>query len=296
MDEQDSQAPGRWRFDMWSLPEHFRKLNQRYHGADGDRFAAEELSPVARRFLTEGDRVLEVGCGYGRNLVALAGLPARSVVGCDVSADELRAARERTATLPDAARHRLSLVRQEHYRLPFKDGTFDLVILWQVLEHVFGEAEKRRVLAECVRVLRGGACLLIETPNQWFPVDYHDNKFPFAHWFFPRALRMEITARVRGQRYEPSQYMSLPGYERLLRTIPGVRAVRRATRFYFARSFSEAWHSVGGTQVALKRVIFLAVLPFHGMLSLFGSSGDVLLPSVRMVWRIDKHPDEPKGL
>ncbi|MGH7730931.1 MAG: hypothetical protein ACRENJ_06725, partial [Candidatus Eiseniibacteriota bacterium] len=61
---------------MWLLSRHFRDLNRRYHGPEGDAFAMEELVPVARRFLPEGGRVLEVGCGYGRNLVALAGLPA----------------------------------------------------------------------------------------------------------------------------------------------------------------------------------------------------------------------------
>ena len=213
------------------------------------------------------------------------------MVGCDVSLGELQSARSRTARLHDRDRSRLSLTCQEPFRLPFRDGAFDLIVLWQVLEHVFGREQKFRVLSECTRVLRSGGHLLVETPNQWFPVDYHDNKFPFAHWFFPRWLRMEITARVRGKRYEPSQYLSLPTYEGLLRRAPGVRMVVRATRFYFARSFRDAWASLGGTQVALKRLIFLGILPAHALLSLFGSSGDVLLPSVRMVWKIEKNPE-----
>ncbi len=65
---------------MQSLSRHFRELNDRYQGAEGDRFAIEELAPVAGRFLPEGGRALEIGCGYGRNLVALATLKA-SVVG-----------------------------------------------------------------------------------------------------------------------------------------------------------------------------------------------------------------------
>jgi len=278
---------------VFFLSRHYRELVDRYHGPEGDRFALEELTPVASRFVrTEGRmRVLEVGCGYGRNLVALSAIPGCGVVSCDVSLDELRrAARERLAPLPEERRARVSLVRQEPFRLPFPDSAFDLVVLWQVLEHVLGVDAKRRVLAECARVLGSGGHLLVETPNQWFPVDYHDNKIPFAHWILPRPAREWITWKVRGQRYAPSEYMSLPGYERLLRGCASVRRVTRATRFYFAPGWRRAWRDLGGTQVMLKRLIFLAVLPLHALLSLFGSSGDLLLPSVRIVWRVDK-PD-----
>jgi len=269
------------------LTGHFRKIDERYHGEEGDQFAFEELQPVAHRFVRRTGWVLEVGCGYGRNLVALSQLPARLVVGCDVARDELAAARSRLAR-PDPERTAdVGLVEQEPYRLPFRDGSFDLVVLWQVLEHVFSREEKKRVLAESVRVLRSGGYLLVETPNAWFPVDYHDNRIPFAHWL-PRGVREELTFRVRGKRYEPSQYMSLRGYERLIREIAAVRRISRATRFYFAPSYLAAWGSLGGTNLLLKRMIFMAVAPLHAVLSAFGSTADLVLPSVRMVWNVEK--------
>lgn len=272
---------------MGLLTGHFRDIDERYHGEAGDRFAFEELQPVAVRFVPRAGRVLEVGCGYGRNLVALTQLPARLVVGCDVAREELAAARSRLAR-PDPQRTaEIGLVEQEPYRLPFRDGSFDLVVLWQVLEHVFSRDEKKRVLAECVRVLRSGGHLLLETPNAWFPVDYHDNKIPLAHWL-PRGLRIELTHRVRGKRYEPSQYLGLRGYEQLVREIAEVRRISRATRFSFAPSFVKAWGSLGGTNRFLKRLIFVAVAPLHALLSAFGSTADLVLPSVRMVWKVEK--------
>ncbi len=273
---------------MLFLSRWFRRLNERYHGAEGDAFALEELAPVAQRFIG-GGRVLEVGCGYGRNLIALAQTSAKLVVGCDVSREELkRAARERLPTLPSEHRSRVALAQQEHYRLPFRDGAFDLVVLWQVLEHLFGRDAKQRVLDESVRVLRPAGHLLVETPNQWFPVDYHDNRVPLAHWVLPRAGRMWLTAKIRGKRYEPSQYLSLGGYEQLLRRAPQVTRLERATQLYFAREWGEAYRTLGGTQVALKRLILLAVAPVHAILRRFGSTADHLLPSIRMVWRIEK--------
>jgi SAM-dependent methyltransferase len=269
-----------------ALGRHIRALNERYLGPEGDRLALEELGPVARRFAPEGARVLEVGCGYGRNLVALATLPAGLLVGCDVSPGELAKARARTAERPGRATPRL--VTQPPDRLPFRDAAFDLVVLWQVLEHVIGVDAKRALVAECVRVLRPGGHLLVETPNQWFPVDYHDNKLPFAHWLLGFRAREWLTWKVRGERYHPSEYLSLPAAERLVREAPGVTRVTRATTVYFARSYGEAWRTLGGTQLGMKRAIFVMLAPVHALLALFGHSADLFLPSLRVVWRIEK--------
>ena len=275
----------------------FRTIVDRYHGPEGDEFALAELTPLAARFLAAARRggsvrparALEVGCGYGRNLVALSAVEGCRVVGTDISRKELaRAASERVAPLPASRRERIALVRQGHYQLPFRDSAFDLVVLWQVLEHVFGREAKRKVIAECVRVLTSGGHMLVETPNQWFPVDYHDNLVPFVHWVLPSAGREWVTWKVRGKRYTPSDYLSLPGCERLLRDVPGVARVTRATRFYFGSSWREAWRTLHGTRTGLKRLIFAAILPLHALLSLFGSSGDLFLPSLRAVWRVDK--------
>ena len=276
---------------MWILSRFFRDLNAQYHGPEGDAFALDELTPVAERF-ARGGVALEVGCGYGRNLVGLAATSARVVVGCDPQRKELvRAARERIAPLAEESRRRVSLVRQDPWKLPFADASCDLVVLWQVLEHVFHRDEKQRVLDECMRVLKDGGHLLVETPNQWFPVDYHDNRVPFAHWILPRAGREWLTEKIRGQRYWPSQYLSVRGYEALLRRSPHVAGIERATQFYFAASWNEAYRHLAGTQVALKRLLFLGLAPLHFLLRSFGSTADHFLPSIRMVWRVRKKAD-----
>jgi hypothetical protein len=144
------------------------------------------------------------------------------------------------------------------------------------------------VLDECVRVLKNGGAILIETPNQLFPVDYHDNRLPLVHWLLPKPARRFLTTRIRGESYPPSEYTTVFGCAAMLRRAPGVRRVRKATRLYFAHGFAAAWRDLAGTQVALKRLIFLAVAPIHAVASLFGGSADFLLPSVRAVWRVEK--------
>jgi len=274
---------------MAFLGRHFKRLVAAYHGPEGDAFALDELNPVIARFLPERGAVLEVGCGYGRNLFAVASLGrARLVVGSDVERSELTRAQQRVASLPEARRGSVSVVQQEPFRLPFPDDAFDFVILWQVLEHVFGDPQKQRLLDECVRVMKPGGHILVETPNQWFPFDHHDNKLPLVHWVLPMKGREWATHLVRGEKYHPSEYLTLPQCAGMIRKAPGVTALRKVTSVYFAASYGTAWRELAGPQAMLKRVIFALLAPVHFALAPFGGSADLFMPSIRAVWLVEK--------
>jgi len=62
--------------------------------------------------------------------------------------------------------------------LPFEDGSFDVVFSNAVIEHVGGEEEQRRFVAEALRVARRA---FITTPNRWFPIEVH-TRLPLVHW------------------------------------------------------------------------------------------------------------------
>ena len=62
--------------------------------------------------------------------------------------------------------------------LPFEDECFDVVFSNAVIEHVGGEEEQRRFVAE---VLRVGRRAFITTPNRWFPIEVH-TRLPLVHW------------------------------------------------------------------------------------------------------------------
>ena len=69
-------------------------------------------------------------------------------------------------------------VQANALELPFEDGAFDIVFSNAVIEHVGGEAEQRRFVAEALRV---GRRAFITTPNRWFPVEVH-TRLPLVHW------------------------------------------------------------------------------------------------------------------
>jgi SAM-dependent methyltransferase len=94
---------------------------------------------------------LDLGCGDGR---LTAYVRARSLVGADVSEVALARARAR---LPGAE---LVLVDPDE-PLPFGDGSFDLVLCAETIEHV---RDVQLLLSEVRRVLRPGGWFAVTTP------------------------------------------------------------------------------------------------------------------------------------
>lgn len=98
--------------------------------------------------------VLEAGSGegYGANMIADT---ASLVVGLDY---DLTA-----ATHVRARYRRVHMVRGNLADLPCADSSVDVVVNFQVIEHLWDQAQ---FLRECFRVLTPGGTLLISTPNR----------------------------------------------------------------------------------------------------------------------------------
>lgn len=86
--------------------------------------------------------VLDVGCGSGENLAALASLGRYELTGVDISEEALTLARRR---VPSA---RLFLLDIEHQALPEQ---FDLVMSIQVVEHLLNDMAAFRNIARAAR-------------------------------------------------------------------------------------------------------------------------------------------------
>ncbi len=106
--------------------------------------------------LPASPRALDLGCGGGTYVRLLAGLGHRTV-GLDYSVPSLERAR---AADPGPKGGYLA---GEAYGLPFRNGTFDLVVSIGVLQAL---VEPERVLDEIARVLRPGGALVIEALNR----------------------------------------------------------------------------------------------------------------------------------
>lgn len=109
--------------------------------------ADAKLRATSALALSAGEAVLEVGCGTGVDLLALAEAvgPGGAVVGLDPDEALLAVARERLAGRPVVA-----LAAGTVEAMPFEDGRFDACRMDRTLQHV---ADPERALAEVRSVL-----------------------------------------------------------------------------------------------------------------------------------------------
>jgi len=128
------------------------------------------------------ERVLDLGCGFGRHAFAAARAGGETVA-LDAGANEVREVRAMFAAMVeenelDPATARAAVVRGDALSLPFADGVFDRVIASEVLEHIVDDLAAMRELA---RVLRPGGTMAVTVPSagpelvNWLLSDaYHD--------------------------------------------------------------------------------------------------------------------------
>lgn len=115
--------------------------------------AVEAGAIAALLELRASDRVLDLACGHGRHLSALAG--RARLTGLERSGAYLGRARGAGA----------ALVRGDLRRLPFRDGAFDALFSWYASLFMWDEAANLAALREAARVVRKGGRLLVHHAN-----------------------------------------------------------------------------------------------------------------------------------
>lgn len=104
--------------------------------------------------LTQGSRVLDLGCGNGRH-ARIAAARGHRVVGLDFSRRLLSIGKLEAAVVPRV--DRFEWIEGDATTLPLRDASFDGVICVAVLHHLPTEDDRHALLAEVRRVLlRGG--------------------------------------------------------------------------------------------------------------------------------------------
>jgi SAM-dependent methyltransferase len=101
-----------------------------------------------------GRDVLEAGCGEGYGADLLAGV-ARRVVAVDYDETAVAHVRSRYP--------RVEVMQANLAELPLDDASVDVVVNFQVIEHLWDQGQFVR---ECLRVLRPSGLLMMSTPNR----------------------------------------------------------------------------------------------------------------------------------
>jgi SAM-dependent methyltransferase len=158
-----------------------------------------------------GTKVIDVGCGAGRHSFE-AYRRGADITAFDQDAPEL----QNVATMFEAmaaagevpAGASAAAVVGDALALPYADGTFDVVIASEILEHV---PTDDAAIAELVRVLKVGGTLAVTVPR-WLPEricwllsdQYHANEGGHVRIYKASDLRAKIAAR--GMRFTHTHF------------------------------------------------------------------------------------------
>lgn len=126
----------------------------------------ETNNPLARKLVRSFQRAIvdllsgidyqslhEVGCGDGYNMEVLVSIKEADCSGSDIEKDALILAKERNPSV--------AFLEASVYQLPFRDNSFDVVVICEVLEHL---EYPIKALLEVKRVTKK-YCLL-SVPNE----------------------------------------------------------------------------------------------------------------------------------
>lgn len=150
---------------------------------------------------THATQILEVGCGTGKNLLALAtAFPEAELTGVDLSADMLTVAQRTLA----AQRQRIQLIQEPYRAAPDKKPRYDLILFSYSLT-MFNPGWEA-ALADAYTDLYLDGTIAI--------VDFHATAFPpFARWMAINHVRMDghLLPRLKEQ-FSPVACEVAPAY------------------------------------------------------------------------------------
>jgi SAM-dependent methyltransferase len=137
-------------------------------GGDFHRLGAHNVRNMKQFAELDGKTILEIGCGSGRNALALATYDVE-YHGFDIFAPYIKWCRTHiSAAYPrfhfhhadvyNGAYNRSGTTRSDAFRFPFADATFDLVFLTSVFTHML-EPEVMHYLREIARLMRDGGAV-----------------------------------------------------------------------------------------------------------------------------------------
>jgi len=159
--------------------------------------------------LARGKRVLDAGCGAGYGSEELAHAAER-VVGVDVAAEAIEFARAHYQQ-PNLRFEQASCIA-----LPYADSSFDLMVAFEVIEHL---ENWREFLREARRVLAPSGQLIVSTPNKLYYTEsrgaqganpFHVHEFEFEEFrdelkaVFPHVA-MFLENHVEGVSFQPHE-------------------------------------------------------------------------------------------
>lgn len=140
-------------------------------------------------------KILDIGCGRGEMVLYVIKNGAKAV-GIDYANDSIELAKLLKSKQDKTIQSKMSFKVMDAKKLKFRNSTFDMVIMTDVVEHLYPE-ELDEVFQQIKRVLKRDGLLLIHTaPNKWF------NNIAYRFYSYPVSLILvKIWNRIANKHY-----------------------------------------------------------------------------------------------
>jgi SAM-dependent methyltransferase len=158
----------------------------------GRRRVLDQL--IARLALPPGARILDAGCGSGRNMLELARLGA--VTGVELSGTSVGLARARGAG---------EVLQGSVLQMPFQGESFDLAVCLDVIEHLDDDLA---ALRELRRVVAPAGWLLVTVPAYQWLWSGHD-EINHHHRRYTRRTLQDVAERAGWRQVRTTYFNSL---------------------------------------------------------------------------------------
>lgn len=210
-----------------------------------------------------GKLVLDLGCSTGYGAECLATRGASFVVAGDREREALFYAKKRYPS------GKIAFLNVDALALPFKDRSFDVVVCFEVIEHL---AAAEPLLSECHRVLKEAGLFICSTPNKAVSIPW---KFHIREYSAPelRSLleryfsNIVVYSHHGGTFYRTGLGRVRSLWRRALRRLPVGRR-REATLerflFYVLNRYLEALLFRRAKQAG-QQGLFYDIVPFESM-------------------------------
>lgn len=150
-------------------------------------------------------KVLDLGCGIGLNTPSIAKY-FPDTIACDID-PELETA---TKNFLSGFNIKIPVINYNGNKLPFKNGTFDIVNCIEVIEHA---ANPDLLLSEIKRVLKPNGILHITSPNKYWPIEAH-YRLPFLSYLPKKLADIYVRIFKKDERFD-GIYI-IPTYKKFL--------------------------------------------------------------------------------
>ncbi|MBS3905406.1 MAG: class I SAM-dependent methyltransferase [Syntrophaceae bacterium] len=207
---------------------------------EGRRQKFKKIFSVLQDFCPELQslKCLDIGCSSGI-ITSLLGQALSMTIGMDIDQEAVNYAKEHHLS------SRIQFLTADAMSLPFKEGSFDVIICNHIYEHV---PNAHRMMDDIFRVLKEDGFCYFSAGNKYMIMEGH-YALPFLSWLPKPLAHLYLKLTRKGGFYYEDHY-SLRGLKKLVKrfhvrdyTLSIIKDPERfsATDLFNSKSFSYKW-------------------------------------------------------